>query len=118
MKLYLAAPWEYRFFLPNLAMDAEARGHEITHRWWEHENDAPGGAAEDALADIDGVTACEALIVIQAMKSEGKAFETGLAFAYDKEIVVVGVRGNVFHNLIPCVESFSHALDLIEGKAR
>lgn len=109
MKVYIAAPWAARDDIWDIARQVEKAGHEITHKWWTYP-DAPEDGSKDTNdylrgcgdADIKGVKSADAVLLINSMKSEGKAVEQGIAIALNKPIIAVGVRGelskNVFHH--------------------
>src|SRR3990167_2826242 len=109
MKIYLAAPWVAKEEARWTAQRLVSAGHKITKPWWEHREVAgyPGpvkGPALDELIqqaweDWEGVVSADRVVVLQLAKSEGKAFETGLAAAYRIPICVVspsGEHGNLF----------------------
>lgn len=111
MKVYLAAPWVERDRLAGIAAAFEAEGHTITERWWEHE-DVPGypnhtTPAEDAelanqgIKDFMGVLMADAMVLVNSCKSEGKAVETGIALTKGMPVIVVGVKSNIFHWMLP-----------------
>ena len=108
-KVYIAAPWAIRGDMEEIAQKLEAKGHTITHRWWEAENvpesdrDAPF-MRKMAVLDGQGVIDADVMLLINSAKSEGKAVEQGIALSYGLPIIVVGRRGeiskNVFHYLL------------------
>jgi nucleoside 2-deoxyribosyltransferase len=91
-----------------IAEQFEANGHEITWKWWDTP-DIPENAnrneelTKQAFNDKRGVEECQVLVLINSDRSEGKAFEQGLAVARRKPIIAVGKLGelsmNVFHYL-------------------
>ena len=107
MRLYIAAPWVDKEKMPAIADRIVKAGHEITHAWWEVEeapNDPTRAAylREHAIADLNGVRNADLVVVLNTVKSEGKATEQGIAIAYNKAIIGVGdktVAVNVFHYL-------------------
>lgn len=112
MKLYIAAPWVHRLQARHTADWFAARGYTITSRWLrEHEaSDDPTVLQREALADVKDVRTCDAFILLNTTRSDGKATELGMAYILGKPIVVVGERpGNVFHYL-PEVQ-FANMLD-------
>lgn len=111
MKVYLAAPWVERESLPAIARVFEGAGHTITERWWEHD-DVPGypnntteaddkELANQAIKDFQGVLTADVMVLINSAKSEGKAVETGIAIAAGMPVIVVGVKSNIFHWMLP-----------------
>lgn len=110
MKIYLAAPWVDKDSMPEIAAKIEAIGNEITHRWWDVEGAVEDGSPDaeayhrhHAELDVQGVKDADIIVVVNTVKSEGKAFEQGVAVAYDRPIIIIGKRGevskNVFHYL-------------------
>lgn len=109
MKIYLAAPFKDRAIMQAAYADTiEAKGHTITHKWWNTEDVAEAVRTdlfnrERASEDVQGVLDCDLMILINSAKSEGKALEQGIAIAEGKPIIAIGKRGehsqNVFHYL-------------------
>ncbi len=66
-----------------------------------------------ALIDFEQVRDCNTLVIVNAMKSEGKACEMGMALAMGKRVILVGPRDtNVFYDL-PQVEQVASADEAI-----
>lgn len=105
MKVYIAAPWVDRELAREFAKRVEDRGITITHKWWEIEGEESDIEKMEQCARLDwnGVADADRLILLNTRKSEGKAFEQGLACAFGIPIIAVGIRGaeskNVFHYL-------------------
>lgn len=125
MRVYIAAPWVDRANMPEISQRLEARGHLITHKWWEAE-DTPEGVRADsvlrqqAINDVAGVKNADIVLVINTAKSEGKSLEQGIAIADNKPIIIVGKLGehskNVFHYLdnYRWVYTVDHALEILD----
>lgn len=127
MKIYIAAPWKDRTEIALLGTRLEASGNTITHAWWDtedfkEENGETEQLKQCALDDINGVRTSDLVLVINSAKSEGKAFEQGVAISYGKPIIIVGKRGehsnNVFHYLpqyqwLETIEEAMKAIGLI-----
>lgn len=132
MWIYLAGPWIERDKMASYASMLESKGHTITHRWWDVEDKLESDRTasmlrKDAENDIKGVTRADILVVINSAKSEGKAFEQGIAIANNKPVIAVGTRGehskNVFHYLplyrwTPSMEGALEILDSLEWAMR
>lgn len=126
MKIYIAAPWKTRSEMPEIASKLEAQGHTITKKWWDVEDvaeesaRAPEVLRQQAVDDFEGVRTADLVLVINSAKSEGKAFEQGVAVAHSKPIIIVGKRGefsaNVFHYLdsYRWTETVEGALDILK----
>lgn len=106
MRVYLAGPWATRDQMPGIAARFVEAGHTMSLRWWEHP-DVPGtpSAADNATmtalahADFFGVVEADALVVVNAAPSEGKAVETGIALTMCLPVIVIGPRSHIFHYL-------------------
>jgi len=124
MKIYVAAPWKEREKASEYAGKIRDLGHTITHEWWRFENVPEGNRNDEfhricAIVDSYGVRDADVVVLLNSMKSEGKAVEQGIAIALGKKIIAVGKRGehskNVFHymdNYI-WVDDFDRALALL-----
>lgn len=89
MRVYCAAPWEFKNETQAVAQTLEAKGITVTHRWWEQpDTDDASILRRHASADLRGVQDCDLLVVLALKKSEGKATEMGYALAYGKPIIV------------------------------
>jgi nucleoside 2-deoxyribosyltransferase len=126
MKIYLAAPWAHRGDMAGIAAQIEGLGHSLTWKWWETP-DIPEGdwgnetkLREQAKNDLEGVRSADLVVVINSAKSEGKAFEQGVAISHGKPIIIVGKRGehsqNVFHYLTEYrwVDDVNSMLEVLE----
>jgi hypothetical protein len=121
MKVYVASPWSDRNLAATFAERLEARGVEITHKWWLKEGDyeeiTPEFARECAEKDFFGVYDADCLLLINTSLSEGKAVEMGLALAWGVPIVAVGKPSrNLFHHLpqVKWTESAIEACELVK----
>lgn len=103
MKVYLAARYEKKLSLLNLAAALEKDGHQITSRWIQmpkaEDDDTKAEAAQACLDDID---AADCLVLLSENHAEicergGRHVEVGYALAKGKLIVVIGERENLFH---------------------
>lgn len=122
MRVYLAARYSRREELLGYRTDLEAAGHEVTSRWLHgaHQWDplaagiespesaiatVPIEAVRFAQEDLRDVADAELLIAFterpraNLASRGGRHVELGLALAWDKHIVIVGPRENVFCTL-------------------
>lgn len=113
MKIYLAAPWVCKNEAAYFAGKLEKAGHTITEKWWYHPEvesypNADGSPSDrtdliaQAQKDITGVRYADVVVVLQLERSEGKAWEQGLAWAEKKPIIVYSpekLYGNLFQVL-------------------
>ena len=123
MKVYVAGPWVRRPEVRAFAAHLEAAGHKVTSRWlYEHEgnpNDPSGLSSpehyirEQALDDVNDVISADVFIMLNLEKSEGKAFEMGIAYMANKPIICVGKRFNIFCSLGTTVGTVDEVLDLL-----
>jgi nucleoside 2-deoxyribosyltransferase len=111
MKIYLAAKYSRREEMQRYANQLAARGHQVTSRWihGDHEGDGyMARAARFAQEDLDDLAEADCLIqFVESARAEtrgGNHVEFGYALATGKLLVVVGVRGNVFH----CLPQVNH----------
>lgn len=107
MKVYLSARYGRMHELRTCATDLESRGHEVTAQWLS------GGTFENTSAnaelDLDDVARADMLINFTEDPVEhsphpfasrgGRHVELGFALGLAKDIVIVGPRENVFHQL-------------------
>ena len=126
MKIYIAAPWVWRFEAIQQAQAFEAAGHRITSRWFTHEGDPidntggkldPKEVRRQALEDLDDVRESDLVVVLNFERSEGKAVETGFALAHKIPVIQVGPRGSIFACLCKEVATVEEALEAIRGGA-
>lgn len=122
-KIYVAAPWIHKE-TARAARDVLVEGgFEVTSRWLDihtdvQENDPKKAdyLAEQAIHDVTDVNNADILILLNISKSEGKAVETGLALAWNKPVILVGERTNIFHWLpIPITHDIIGAMEIIDN---
>lgn len=119
MKLYVAGPWAHRSAAIQAAEYLASRGFEIVSRWLhEHEDTTSHPALQrEALSDVADVRACDALVLLNLAKSDGKASELGMAYILGKPIIVVGSStGNVFYHLpeVTVVDTLEQAISILK----
>jgi len=120
VRIYLAGPWVRRPEVREVAKRLEAAGHILTSRWlYEHEgnpNDASGLTSPEAYIrlqaeeDVNDVLDADVFIVLNLEKSEGKAFEMGIAYMTGRPIISVGKRFNIFCSLGTQVDTVDEAI--------
>lgn len=105
-RIYVAGPWNDRHRVATIADGLESFGYHITHKWWvfeeEEENTSWDFKQTCARQDMEGVRTADAVVLLNTMKSEGKATEQGLALAYGIPIIIYGekeARCNIFQTL-------------------
>lgn len=79
MKVYIAGSWKRKGDAAILADHLEANGFKVVRRWWMHDADEHEILQQLADGDYAGVVNCDAFVVCNWPKSEGKAVETGIA---------------------------------------
>lgn len=125
MRVYLAARYSLNGAMREAAAYLSARGHVITSRWINgcHElGDHPTDEARRRLAfeDLDDLRIADAMIAFseppRTMSNSrgGRHVEFGLAIALNKQILVIGLRENVFHYL-PDIRHFSNLVDAAQA---
>ena len=113
-RIYIAAPYEMRDEAISIMHWLESQGHEVISSWLRDgafANDDPTARLD--LADIDRADMLLALNPSEWRRSGtgGRHFEMGYAAAKGKQIVLVGVRTNVFHHL-DCVRVIERVEEL------
>ena len=111
MKIYIAAPWQYRSHAILLMTKLVEKGHEVTSSWLVVDDDSADGlptslegADKYARADLNDVEAADMLVAINPKEfanagTGGRHVELGYAIARGKQIVLFGERSNIFHSL-------------------
>src|SRR5665213_593494 len=101
MKIYIACAYPLRDEAISVMHWLESQGHHVTSRWLRQLDDEGPIAAVDDLADVTSADLLLALNPEEWRKSGtgGRHVELGYALALGKQIVLVGVRTNVFHHL-------------------
>lgn len=133
IKVYLAGPWSYKEQMKVIKKVFEDAGFNVVSRWIdlhvEKPDEAQGGWAEaneaimkrEAVNDIEDVKDAAVLVLLniqpRGQESTGKAVETGLAIAWNKPVILVGDKTNVFHYLdsVFQVDGITQAIDTIRS---
>ena len=100
-KIYIAAPWELRDHAIGVMDKLERRGHVVTSRWLKVMLE---GGHETAVLDLADVARADILLLINTPEwlrrgSGGRHVEFGYALALGHELVVLGTRSNLFHDM-------------------
>jgi len=128
VKIYLAARYDRRHEMREVAVHLQRLGHEIGSRWiWSDIADDSGGETEAslflekiALEDMKDLLQSEAIISFTEAPSAigavrgGRHVEFGMAAAWGKRLIVVGPRENIFHHLHD-VEVFGNLDELLRS---
>jgi Nucleoside 2-deoxyribosyltransferase len=123
-RVYLAGSWKDIVPMGKLKQELVAAGIDVISDWTERERDEDQNLVsrqQAALIDFEQVRSCNTLVIVNAMKSEGKASEMGMALALGKRIILVGPRDtNVFYDLpqVEQVATISAAIELLGGVQR
>ena len=115
MKIYLAAAYQRQLEMRAVAIVLTSWGHTVTSRWIgdDQETTPLGGFGVDAIrhylpearaaAVRDCVDMAHAELVISFTDGQpargGRHVEFGMAYAWEKRLIVVGPREHVFHAL-------------------
>ncbi|HXG86986.1 MAG TPA: hypothetical protein VNJ02_01515 [Vicinamibacterales bacterium] len=112
-RIYLSGQFEDGLALCEVRQALVAAGYVITSRWLDaatagpatarvHEDGAAARLAEIARHDLEDIADANLVVVFNPPQAAtvgrgGRHVETGYALALHKRVIVVGVRGNVFH---------------------
>lgn len=125
MKVYVAAPWVRKDDARRFAAKLTAIGIDVTSRWFNHKGsatDSTGIASpideirHQAHEDIADVRRADMFVVLNLERSEGKAFETAIAYSSSIPIMSVGPRGNIFQTLGAELATEEEAIDFLEAR--
>lgn len=102
MKIYIAAPFALRGQAAEIAQHLGALGHRVTSRWITDDSETIGD--EWARKDLADVAEANLLLAFNPMEwknigTGGRHVELGYALALGKQVVIFGVRSNIFHHL-------------------
>ena len=118
-RVYLAASYGRKDEVREYAYQLVKLGYTITSRWLTDNHEIPSAleveAARDSIPlsgsefackDVEDVKSANILVMFSESPTSGvsrggRHVEFGLAMAWEKKIVVVGPRENVFHTLSP-----------------
>ena len=118
-KVYLAASYGRRDEVRDYAYRLGKLGYIITSRWLTDNHSIPSAqeveAARDSIPlvgsefagkDVEDVRAADIFVMFSESPTSGvsrggRHVEFGLAMAWEKKIIVIGPRENVFHTLSP-----------------
>jgi nucleoside 2-deoxyribosyltransferase len=123
-RVYLAGSWKDIVPMGKLKQQFIAAGIDVISDWTEREADEDQtlvSRQNAALLDFEQVRQCNTLVIVNAMKSEGKASEMGMALALGKRVILIGPRDtNVFYDLpqVEQVATISAAIELLGGVQR
>jgi nucleoside 2-deoxyribosyltransferase len=111
--LYVAAPWIRRAEAREARDVLQQHGYNVVSGWLDSPEDVPLPLA--AVMDLRDLGLADAVVLLQAATSEGKAFESGYAYARGLPLIVVGERSHVFHSLwdIEVVPDLTGALGVL-----
>lgn len=101
MKIYIAAPYPLRDLAIDIMSELKCMGHSVTSRWLKVPDEMNDEFARQDLADV---TEADLLLAFNPRGWEergtgGRHVEFGYALALDKQVVVFGVKSNIFHHL-------------------
>lgn len=115
-KIYVAAPWTHRAHAEDVAKQLIIMGYNVTYPWWAIDggSDAPEFLTWCAGKDAEAVRACDVFLLLNLEKSEGKAFESGMAYTLGKELVGVGTVGSNLFQWLPEWRWFGVAGDALD----
>jgi hypothetical protein len=116
VKIYLAAKWANKEYMKTVAEQLKACGHEITSRWIHFHKGV--GRQESALQDVEDVLKADMLVSFTESPTAGymtggRHVEFGIAYASGKQLILVGPKENIFHDL-PNVIQLNSVIELID----
>jgi hypothetical protein len=125
MRIYLAGQFTRRSELVGYATQLQNKGYEVTSRWLFEDTSTPTtvqlrDCADDykvrcAVRDIEDISMSDMLVFFseEEMTPRGsRHVEFGYALGLGKKVVVVGVKENIFHELI---EQFNTWKEFVES---
>ncbi len=120
MKIYIAAPYPMLISSLIVAGHLKELGFEIISSWL----DRPiGEQSQLAQKDLEDIVNAETVLLINPAEwanqgTGGRHFEIGVAYAIRRDIILWGVRSNVFHYLpeIVVVDSFDDVVKTLKGE--
>jgi hypothetical protein len=122
MKFYLASRFSRMTEMRKYKADLEAAGHTVVARWITGAHPLGGDVARYAAEDVEDVVAADCIISFteqprSSNSNGGRHVEHGIAIGFEKRLVVVGHRENVFHHLpgVEFFETWEQALTAIGG---
>lgn len=113
MTIYIAAPFDLHTVATHVMQWLESQGHTVTSSWLRGHEGLDDAHARLDLADV---ARADTLLLINPEGWErsgtgGRHVELGYALRMGKQIVVLGVRSNIFHYL-DCVRIIERIEDL------
>lgn len=98
--LYLAARYERRLEIQRYALLLKHWGVTVTSRWLFQEQTQEEGC----IVDLEDVLAADTLLFFSedptgGWPRGGRHVEFGIAVAAKKQIIIIGQKENIFHNL-------------------
>ena len=127
LKVYLAARYSRRDQLLAVRDELARMGHTVTSRWldtdWgrrpgESSAAPPEYRAKHAVIDLEDVRAADVVVSFTEAPGDGsrggRHVEFGYALAFNKRMIVVGHRENLFHEH-PSVEFFASQEDMLRA---
>jgi nucleoside 2-deoxyribosyltransferase len=121
MKIYLAARYSKRPTLQRWAEKLQELGHEIVSRWALRNSDhklvdglSPKAATDERIRfaeeDIEDLIQCDMVVsLMEEPRGKGRGgrhVEFGYALALHKDMVIIGPKETVFHEL-PQIDHFT-----------
>jgi nucleoside 2-deoxyribosyltransferase len=125
LKVYVAAPWDFKDKAKRTAKKFEKAGLEIAHDWWNYDNPTQDEefSKKCAADDLHAVLNCDVLYLLnlqeRGKETSGKAVELGIALGHNHlcphkiRIFAEGIRfTNVFQHLdqVEWVKNSSEAI--------
>lgn len=116
--IYLAAPFSERVpLMQGWRRDLQMRGHTVVSRWIDEKDEKVEDSIFGATRDIVDLDLCEVLIQHNSTERRNTRganhSELGYALALGRRCIVVGVAGNIFHNLCEVYPTWMGCLEAL-----
>ena len=103
MKVYIATKWENKRGAQNAAQILEAKGYEVTHRWFEAGVEEGFNLRECAENDLEGVRAADVFVLLSYPHKRGAFVEMGYFLAAHPGAPVYVVTEPLYGNVYWCI---------------
>ena len=111
MNIYIAASFTRKYEAQCLALVLE-REHTVVSRWHLGENDADYGSKSESEIDWQDLKICDTVVCITGDTETrgGRHAEVGIGLAWHKQVILLGPRENVFHQMCLQVDTNSELI--------
>jgi len=108
--IYIATAYFWKSRAQMLAVWLESKGHVVTSRWHRLGEEKKEAEQEYAKIDLEDINRADLLVLWTGYRGPnshtgGKNVEFGYALASGHRIIILGPYENVFHHLVPRVDT-------------